>query len=547
MRCGSIRRRLLSVMLGGLALATAPVGAEVKNDLPRLETRNGRHALIVDGAPFVVLAGQVNNSSNYPAPLARAWPILDRIAANTIEIPIAWQQLEPEEGRFDFTFLAHLLDEARRHDKRIVLLWFGAYKNTGYGYAPDWVKRDNRRFPRMKTRDGKDHDVLTPTAAATLEADRRAFVRLMTYLRDHDPGNSVIMVQPENEVGSYRNPRDHGAAAQKLFDGPVPPALARALRKPAGTWAQMFGDQADRAFNTWHTARYVEAVAAAGKAIKPLPMYVNAALADPFKAPDPLAIASGGPQGDVIDIWKVAAPSIDFASPDIYDRASRNVFRHLDLYSRPDNALMVPEIGNAPEYARYFWAALGRGAIGFAPFGMDATGYFNYPLGARQFDDATLDAFGTKYRVIGGAMREWARIAFERPTWGAARPDDGSALATTMGEWTITASFGEWQFGQKDWDFIKSDPPPWASQPVGGMVVAQLADEVFLMTGDHVRITIAAREGTPANAMMLRVEEGHFEAGAWVMDRIWNGDQTDYGLTLIDRPVWLKVTMARYR
>lgn len=543
-----MKTRFLSAAFGGLLLiAGTAAGAQTKGDLPRLETRNGRHALIVDGAPFVVLAGQVNNSSNYPVPLTRVWPILDRIAANTIEIPIAWQQLEPEEGRFDFGFVQHLLDEARKHDKRIVLLWFGAYKNTGYGYAPDWVKRDNRRFPRMKTRDGKNHDVLTPLGAATLEADKRAFVQLMTYLRDHDPQNSVILVQPENEVGSYRNPRDYGPAAQKLFDAPVPPALAKALRKPAGNWTQMFGDQADRMFNTWHTARYVEALAAAGKAIKPLPMYVNAALSDPFKTPDPMGVASGGPQGDVIDIWKAGAPSIDFASPDIYERASRAVFRHLDLYARPDNALMVPEIGNAPEYARYFWAALGRGAIGFSPFGMDDTGYFNYPLGARQFDDATLDAFGAKYRVIGSAMRDWARIAFERPTWGAARPDDGSALSTTMGDWTITAGFGEWQFGQKDWTFIKSDPPPWASQPVGGMVVAQLSDDEFLLTGDHVRVNFTAREGTPANAMMLRVEEGHFDAGKWVMDRVWNGDQTDYGVNLIDKPVWLKVTMGRYR
>ncbi|MGF7147015.1 beta-galactosidase GanA [Sphingomonas zeicaulis] len=542
-----MKTRILSAALGLLLITGTAAGAQATGDLPRLETRNGRHALMVDGAPFVMLGGQVNNSSNYPEPLTKVWPILDRIGANTIEIPIAWQQLEPEEGRFDFAFVQHLLDEARKHDKRIVLLWFGAYKNTGYGYAPNWVKRDNRRFPRMKTRDGKDHDVLTPLASATQEADKRAFVQLMTYIRDHDAQNSVIMVQPENEVGSYRNPRDYSAAAQKMFDAPVPAALAKALRKPAGSWAQMFGDQADRMFNTWHTARYVEALAAAGKAIKPLPMYVNAALSDPFKTPDPMGVASGGPQGDVIDIWKAGAPSIDIAAPDIYDRASRNVFRHLDLYTRPDNALMVPEIGNAREYARYFWAALGRGAIGYAPFGMDDTGYFNFPLGARQFDAATLDAVGVKYRIIGGAMRDWARIAYERPTWGAARPDDGTPLSTTMGDWTITASFGEWQFGQKEWAFLKTDPTPWGAEPVGGMVVAQLSADEFLLTGDFVRVNFAARQGTPENAMMLRVEEGHFEAGKWVMDRVWNGDQTDYGLNLIDTPVWLKVTMARYR
>lgn len=536
---------LLARTLIAASLLLAPAAlAQSRGDMPHLETKNGRHALIVDGAPFLMLGGQVNNSSNYAAPLAKAWPVLDRIHANTIEVPVAWQQLEPQEGRFDFSFVQTLLDEARKHDKRIVLLWFGAWKNTGLAYTPDWVKLDNRRFPRMKTKEGKDHDVLSPHGEATLAADKRAFVQLMTYVRDHDPQNTVIMVQPENEVGSYRNPRDHGAAAQALFDGPVPAALTRALDKPSGTWASVFGAQADRAFNTWHTARYIEALASAGKAIKPLPIYVNASLTNPFEPVDPMTVSSGGPQGDVIDIWKAAAPSVDIAAPDIYDRASRNVFRHFDLYARPDNALMVPEIGNAAEYARYFWAALGRGAIGFAPFGMDDTDYFNYPLGAKRLDDATLNAFGDKYRIMASAP--WAKIAFDHPIWGTAKPDDGAPVSTTMGDWTITASFGQWQFGQRDW-FPKADLPPWAEQPVGGMVVAQLSANEFLFTGDHVRVQFAAKEGSAPGGMIVRVEEGHFDAqGDWVMDRIWNGDQTDYGLNLIDQPVWLKVTMGRY-
>lgn len=526
--------------------ATAPALAQDRS-LPHLETRNGRHALIVDGAPFLMLGGQVNNSSNYPAPLNQVWPVLDRIGANTVEVPVAWEQVEPVEGRFDFSFVQTLLDEAARHDKRVVLLWFGAYKNTGLSYTPDWVKLDNRRFPRMKKPDGGDHVVLSPHGAATLAADKRAFVALMTYIRDHDPGHRIIMVQPENETGSYSNPRDYGAAAQKLFDGPVPAALTRALGKPAGNWRSVFGDQADRMFNTWHTARYVEALAAAGKAVKPLPMYVNAALAsDPFVAPDPMKISSGGPLGDVIDIWKAAAPSVDIEAPDIYDRASRNVMKHLDLYARPDNALMIPEIGNAREYARYFWAALGRGAIGFSPFGMDDTGYFNHPLGAKALDDQTLDAFAAKYRILGPAMRAWARIAFEHPTWGASKPDDNTSVSTTMGDWTITASFGEWQFGRREW-FAEAGRPDSEKQPIGGGVVAQLAPNQFLVTGDHVRMTFAPKAGGPSGGMIVRVEEGHFDGDAWIFDRVWNGDQTDYGLNVTDRPVWLKVTMGHYR
>jgi beta-galactosidase GanA len=398
----------------------------------------------------------------------------------------------------------------------------------------------------MKDRTGKDHDVLTPMAKATMEADRRAFVALMTYLRDHDPQNTVIMVQPENEVGSYRNPRDYSAAATGEFARPIPAALARKLGK-SGTWTQAFGAQADRAFNTWYTARFVDAIAAAGKAVKPLPMYVNAALAGPSNVPDPNGVASGGPQQDVLDIWKAAAPSIDFAAPDLYDKASKNVDLYLDAYRRPDNALMVPEIGNARSFARYFYAAIGRGAIGFSPFGMDDTGYFNFPLGATALDAATLDAFAKPYGVFAGMQREWALIAFEHPTWGAAKPDDDAPATTIMGDWSITASWGEWQFGLKSWSWLKSDPAPWGKEPIGGVAVAQLSPDEFLLTGDHVRVTFGTRPGGPANGLVVKVEEGHFDQGRWVMERLWNGDQTDYGINLIDRPTILKVTMGRYR
>jgi beta-galactosidase GanA len=547
-----MRHALLgTAFASALTIALPAMGQGAATEIPRLVSKNGRHALIVDGAPFLILGAQVNNSSNYPSALPQIWPTLDRMHANTVEIPVAWQQVEPVEGKFDFSFLQTLLDQARTNHKRVVLLWFGTWKNTSPGYTPDWVKTDNRRFPRMKLRDGTDHYVHSPLFRATLEADKRAFVAMMTYLKAHDPQNTVIMVQPENETGSYRSPRDFGPEAQKLFVGPVPVELTRALGKSGGTWDQVFGKQANRAFNTWYTARYVGEIAAAGKAVKPLPMYVNAALAGPSNVPDPTGVASGGPQQDVLDIWKAGAPAIDFAAPDIYDRKSENVVQYLDKYNRPDNALMVPEIGNAVDFARFFYAAVGRGAIGFSPFGMDDTGFFNYPLGAAKLDDATMRAFSDKYAVFEGAMRDWARVAYEKPTWGAAKPDANAegvaSQSTTMGGWTITASYGEWQFGQKDWTWLKSDPAPWASQPVGGVAVAQLSADEFLVTGDHVRLNFGTAKGGADHGMMLRVEEGHFTDGKWVMDRIWNGDQTDYGINMIDRPVWLKVTMGRYR
>jgi beta-galactosidase GanA len=249
----------------------------------------------------------------------------------------------------------------------------------------------------------------------------------------------------------------------------------------------------------------------------------------------------------VLDIWKAAAPAIDLEAPDIYDKTSANVIKYLDQYARPDNALMVPEMGNTRDFARFFWPTIGRGAIGFSPFGMDETGYVNYPLGAADLSPATLGAFALPYAAVGSMMRDWAKIAYEKPIWGAAKPDDGAVQATRMGDWSITASWGEWQFGMKDWEWLKSDQAPWGKEPVGGVAVAQLSANEFLVMGDHVRVSFAGAPGTGSNGVMVRVEEGRFDKGRWVKSRVWNGDQTDYGLNFVSRPQILKVTMGRYR
>jgi beta-galactosidase GanA len=531
-------RLLLALALAATA-ATNAAGAS----LPRIDSRGARHVLIVDDKPFLVLGAQANNSSNYPALLDSVFPTLDALHANTLEMPVAWEQVEPVEGQFDFAFVDALLAQARAHHKRLVLLWFATWKNTSPSYAPEWVKADTARFPRMRARDGTAHAVLSPHSRATLEADKRAFVALMGHLKAADAEHSVLMVQVENESGSYGQPRDFGPAAQKLFDGPVPAALRR-----KGTWREAFGDEADRAFNAWYTARYIDEVAAAGKAVLDLPMYCNAALSDPFADAKSWGGASGGPDWPMLDVWKAAAPHIDLLAPDIYNRDAKAYLAYLDRYARADNPLFVPETGNAAEFARFFWPALGHGAIGFAPFGMDASGYSNYPLGARTLDDGAIGAFAAKYRVFAPIAGDWARIAFEHPTWGFARADDGADQSHVLGRWKVTAQFGLPQFGEREWTWLKWDPPAWASEPVGGGVVAQLGPDEFLIAGDHVRLRIAlATPGNGEQAQILSAEEGTFANGQWVMRRRWNGDQTDYGFNFAEEPALLKVRLGTYR
>ena len=124
-------------------------------ELPRVRMENGTGQLIVNGQPFLILGGELGNSSAGTS--AEADQIIPRVAAlhvNTILMPVAWEQIEPKEGGFDFNILDHWIDTARGHNIHLVLLWFGSWKNAFSNYAPGWVKSDSKRFPRAQSADG---------------------------------------------------------------------------------------------------------------------------------------------------------------------------------------------------------------------------------------------------------------------------------------------------------------------------------------------------------------------------------------------------------
>jgi hypothetical protein len=536
------------VLISTQALAAAP--------MPRLVQQDGHYALLVDGKPFTMLGVQVHNSSNYPNALPKVWAAVKDAHANTLEIPVAWEQIEPVEGKFDFGYVDTLVAEARRNGVRLVLLWFGTWKNTGPAYTPEWVKFDDRRFPRMTGRDGKSSYCLSPLGEQTLAADKKAFVALMRHLKQIDETRrTVIMVQVENEVGTYGTVRDFGPRGEAAFRRPVPPAVLARKKPPvpgaaSGTWSDVYGPYADEYFHAWAVASYIEEIAKAGRAVYDLPMYVNNALRDPL---EPLApwkgnFASGGPTYDVIDIYKAAAPHIDIAGPDLYAPQSDSVAATLDKFQRTDNALFVPEMGNAAAYARYVYRILGRGAIGVAPFGIDYADYSNYPLGAKRTDKTMVEPFGTIYAAFASLARQWGQWALEGRTAGIAEGDDRKPQSLVLKDWGVTASFREWQFGTMGADAKEADYPPGTSAPNGGAAFARIGDDEFIVIGQHVRLHFwpaGAHEGK--RFMFARVEEGRFDAqGRWQMERNWNGDQVDHGLNLPARPTMLKIRLRTY-
>lgn len=507
-----------------LPVMTAAFGQDAAGFLAKIVEKNGRHTLLVDGRPFFMLGGQAHNSSAWPAMMPNLWMAIREMHANTLEVPIYWEQIEPRPGVFDFSLIDTLLIQSREHKIRLVLLWFATWKNGSNHYMPEWMKRDAEKYPNITGRDGKPVDSPSPDSEATMIADIKAFTAVMNYLKKKDGRHTVIMIQVENESGAWGSVRDYSPTAQKLFGGPVPaellkPDLLKSLGHPVvaeGSWQQVFGSDADEYFHAWSVARFVGQVAAAGKAVYPLPMYVNAALRDPLSHPSANTYESGGPTDNVIPIWKAAAPAIDLLAPDIYLSGSERILKVIDLYDRPDNALFVPEAALSQDRVKYLYEVIARGGIGFSPFGIDDNG-----RGATEAQMAErLGSFGEEYAMAEPMMRELAKWGFEGRIRAVVEREDSAEQKVDLGAWQAIVSFGTGM----------GNAVRGGTRQLGKAMIVQLDENKFLLIGTLCHISflpLGNNAGRPWQ--YLKVEEGRYENGAFKPLRILNGDETDWG------------------
>jgi beta-galactosidase GanA len=526
---------VVAAMCTGLALP----GQVTERPIPRLVQQDGRFALMVDGAPYLILGAQANNSSDWPEMLPKVWPAIEYLHANTLEVPIYWEQFEPQEGKFDYSQMDLVLAQAREHHTRLVFLWFGTWKNGSQHYMPEWMKLQPERYFHVKNKNGEAVDSPSPFATASLAADTQAFSEFIRHLKAVDPDRTVLMVQVENETGTWGALRDYSPAAQKLFDAPVPGDVLKAMNKEpqpsAANWQAVFGSEAEVCFHAWAVATYVNKIAAAGKAIYPLPLYVNAALRDPFKGA-PGSYESGGPTDNVLNIWKAVAPAIDILAPDIYLPATASYLKVLELYHRPDNALFVPETLGSASAARFFFSALGMGAIGYSPFGLDYTRLRPQFEGDNEdAKDGFLKPSAQNYRLIEPMMRDIARLNFEGKLQAVSEEEGKVSETLHFGAWDAVVSYGA----------VRNQAAKGNPTPLGRALVAQLNDHQFLVTGLYSRVDFLPT-GAGKHRQFLRVEEGTYEEGAFKFLRILNGDQTDWGLNFSSEPEVLRVSVATY-
>ena len=508
-----------------ILFAVGSVSAQVKeNPVPRIVEKDGRQALLVDGQPFLILGGQAHNSSAWPGMMPQVWSAIDAMHANTLEVPIYWEQVEAQEGKFDFSLIDMLLKQGRERKVHLVLLWFATWKNGSNHYMPEWMKREPAKYPNITGKNGQAVDSPSPHAKTAMEADATSFAEVMKHLNQVDQQHTVLMVQVENEPGAWGSVRDYSAAAQKLFEREVPdellkPEILKALNKTVvakGTWTEVFGKDADEYFQAWSVARYIGYVAAAGKAVNSLPLYVNAALRDPISNPSANNYESGGPTDNVIPIWKAAAPAIDLLAPDIYMPESEKALKVIELYDRSDNPLFVPEIGSGEEYVRYFYPVLAHGGIGFSPFGIDDNG-----MGEGKAEtEARLASISQEYAMAGPMMRELAKWSFEGKIKSVVEREDHANQTIDLGSWEATVTFGA----------SKRSTVQTNTRPVGKAMVVQLGENEFILIGTLCHFTF---KPTGANAcktwQYLKVEEGQYENGTFKLLRNRNGDETDWG------------------
>jgi beta-galactosidase GanA len=520
----------LACVLAGAAHAALP-------SIPYLRRQGAATQLIVDGQPLLFRGGEVGNSAGEPDYLRPDWPRFKALRLNGLVVPVCWDVIEPAEGRFDFATVDRLIADARENDMRLVLLWFGSWKNSMSCYAPGWVKRDRQRFPRSQDSAGRGLEILSPFHAENREADARSFAMLMRHLREIDGArHTVVMVQVENEIGMIPEARDRNPEAEAQFAAATPADLISYLVKNAdtltpeiraawlkagarraGTWSEVFGPNVatDEFFMAWHFARYVDAVAAAGKKEYPLPMYVNAALIRPGHLPG--QYPSAGPLPHLFDLWRAGAPAIDFLSPDIY---FQNFSEWARRYARDGNPLFIPEAlrtSDASVHALYTFAALD--GMGFCPFGIES---IQEPA-ARQLADA-LDLVGQLAPLIAQHQGQ-GTMAGILPEG----PEQRQPQQIWLGGYVMHVSF-ERGAGPALADGAVSFPGAAGAPalPSGGLVIAIGPDE-FLFAGTGITATFAQRSGTHQQVGLVSVEEGRFVDGKWTHVRWLNGDETNQG------------------
>ncbi|MDT0645361.1 DUF5597 domain-containing protein [Zunongwangia sp. F260] len=503
-----------------------------QEQIPHLQKVGDEQQLIVSGKPFLILGGELGNSTaTSMESMEPVWPRLNSLNLNTILVPVYWELLEPKEGEFQYKLVEDLIIEARKHDLKLIFLWFGAWKNSMSSHAPAWVKLDQQRFPRAKSESGESQEILTPFSEETLEAEINAYRHLMRHIKGVDAGHqTVILMQPENEIGMLPSARDHSRLANRKFKEEVPADLIQYFQKnkselnpeflevwkkngfkTEGNWAEVFGKglHTDEIFMAYYFAKYTNQISAAGKEEYALPTFVNAALNRPDVKPGDYP--SAGPLPHILDVWKAASPEIDFYAPDFYNPR----FKHWnDLYVRQDNPLFVPEHRFDNTVAAKALYTIGHyEALGFSPFSIEQIP--GEPLSHKEKKLAKV------YKVIDQIKPLLDKYRGQGKIEGVLLDKEVSEAKFVLGDYEFTAEH----------TFNLGWEPDAASEEwePSGAIIIQTGENEFYFAGFGVSLKMKNLKDKSGRVGILKTDLGCFEDGQWKVYRHLNGDQTHQG------------------
>lgn len=523
-------------------------------EIPQIKIKeNGKKVFLVDGAPFVALSGELHNSSSSSLQYMdeKIWPALRPLHMNSVILPVAWESIEPEEGGFDFSLVDGLVMAARREGLRLIILWFGLWKNGNSTYIPGWIKKEssgvNARFFRARDGYGKPLGCISPFCAEAVTADAAAYRKLMEHIREIDSEErTVIAMQVENEIGVLGAGRDYSAAAEEAFHQEIPKVVAE-WYDVQGDWETAFGRDGGEMMMAWQYASAVEQIASQGKSAYPLPMYVNAWLQ---QHPDRAGVyPCGGPIAKVKELWALAAPSIDAYAPDIYVNNYRAV---CDEYATAGNPLFIPEVRATKDSASFLFYAVGKhDALCFAPFGIeDLFGNRTDALGNNLLNTLNIsaDAFQSEgagerlaaaYDIIGN-MRPVLAQAHREGKIHAFLEYHDAGTTISMSKYDVQISYS----GASESFF--GGPGKQSGSAVAGGFIIELSEDEFIICGNGYSVIFLPKPGVSDQIGVLKKEEGHYQDGVWISGRVLNGDE-GYFIGLSDFPQVQKVSLYTYR
>jgi hypothetical protein len=539
-----------------------------QSSLPRLVKKGNAGYMAIDQKPMLILGGELHNSSTGSVQqMAQIWGKLREYNLNTVIAPVTWELLEPEEGKFDYTQIDSMIAGCRKNGLKLVVLWFGSWKNGQSVYVPEWVKLNQKRFPLICFKDGTRDRTLSALGKESVKADVRAYSALMRHIKAVDgKAHTVILMQLENEMGtidiakSYRKQpndamRDYSELGNRAYAQQVPqklmtylehhkkelhPAIANAWKehgyKTSGTWEEVFGVGAEskasdwkqgysylteEIFNAWNYASYVEQLAKAGKEIYPIPVYVNLWIKQP-KTHQPGQYPSGAPQPHVADIWRCAAPDVDFYAPDIY---ATDIFDWTcQQFRSKGNPLFILETRGGIEGAARAFYTIGRySAMGYSPFGIDGGFYIN--------NVEAPEELAKVYKLLGHMTPYIVDAIGSNRMTGMYIDNEKTTDKCELGNYTLsmrrlstassTAAFGTDSKEQKK-----------PQNDAGGALVIQTDEDEFLVVGGLSQMVVnilPSKQEKNVNVGVLTVDKILFDENGKPYYHRLNGDQTTFG------------------